>query len=232
MLTLVMILGAVAIGVISPGPSFILVARMAMAPSVGHAGGRRNALAAALGMGVGGVVFAGLALFGLTAVLERVGGLYLGLKLAGGLYLLYLGWRIWRGASRALEVPGAAQGAQQGPCVTQGTPQGPGAAAAAPQGMGKSFLLGLATQLSNPKTAVVYASIFAALLPAHPPAWLAAALLPLLFMLEAGWYSLVALSLSAARPRGAYLRAKTVIDRCAGAVMGLLGARLLLDAGH
>jgi len=212
MLTLVIILGAVAIGVISPGPSFILVARMAMAPSVGHAGGRRNALAAALGMGVGGVVFAGLALFGLTAVLGRVGGLYLGLKLAGGLYLLYLGWRIWRGASRALEITDAA--------------------AAAPQGPGTSFLLGLATQLSNPKTALVYASIFAALLPAHPPAWLVAALLPLLFMLEAGWYSLVALSLSSTRPRGAYLRAKTVIDRCAGAVMGLLGARLLLDSGH
>ena len=212
MLTLVIILGAVAIGVISPGPSFILVARMAMAPSVGHAGGRRNALAAALGMGVGGVVFAGLALFGLTAVLGRVGGLYLGLKLAGGLYLLYLGWRIWRGASRALEITDAA--------------------AVAPQGPGTSFLLGLATQLSNPKTALVYASIFAALLPAHPPAWLVAALLPLLFMLEAGWYSLVALSLSSTRPRGAYLRAKTVIDRCAGAVMGLLGARLLLDSGH
>jgi len=222
MLTLAIILGAVAIGVISPGPSFILVARIAMAPSAGHAGGRRNALAAALGMGVGGVVFAGLALLGLTAVLGRVGGLYLALKLAGGLYLLYLGWRIWRGASRALEVPGVAQGA----------PQESDVATAAPRGTGKSFLLGLFTQLSNPKTALVYASIFAALLPAHPPAWLVAALLPLLFMLEAGWYSLVALSLSSARPRGAYLRAKTLIDRCAGAVMGLLGARLLLDAGH
>ena len=226
MLTLLIILGAVALGVISPGPSFVMVARMAIAVS------RRNALAAALGMGVGGVVFAGLALFGLSAVLDRVGGLYLALKVAGGLYLLTLGWRIWRGAPRALVVPGAATDTPQVPGAATGMPQGPGAATGMPQGLGKSFLLGLATQLSNPKTAVVYASIFAALLPAHPPAWLVAALLPLLFILEAGWYALVAVSLSSARPRGVYLRAKTLIDRCAGAVMGLLGLRLVLGAEH
>src|SRR5664279_4023708 len=98
MLTLLTILGALAVGVVSPGPSFVLIARIAVAVS------RRDALAASVGMGVGGVVFAGLALLGLRALLGAVGGLYLFLKLAGGLYLVYLGvslWRAARGAPRA-----------------------------------------------------------------------------------------------------------------------------------
>jgi len=205
MLALAAILGALALGVISPGPSFVLVARLAVAAS------RRDALAAALGMGVGGVTFASLALVGLTALLAQLGALYFVLKLAGGAYLVFLAWRIWRAAPLPLS---SAMGAR------------PGA-----RGLRAAFLLGLATQLSNPKTALVYASVFAALLPARPPLWMLAALPPLVFALEAGWYATVALSLSAAGPRAAYLRAKTLIDRVAGAVLGVLGARLMFAAG-
>lgn len=46
------IAGAIALGAISPGPSFVLVARTAVARS------RTDGLATALGMGVGGVFFA------------------------------------------------------------------------------------------------------------------------------------------------------------------------------
>jgi threonine/homoserine/homoserine lactone efflux protein len=205
-LTLLTILGALALGVVSPGPSFVLVARTAVAVS------RRDALAAALGMGVGGVAFAALALLGLQALLAAVSGLYLALKVAGGLYLLYLGVSLWRAAPRALALaPGAI---------------------ARPAGLRRSFAIGLATQMSNPKTAVVYGSIFAALLPAEPSLTLVAALPPLVFLLEAGWYSVVALVLSSDRPRAAYLRAKTALDRSAGAVMGVLGLRLIFEAGR
>ena len=57
------ILGAFLIGAISPGPSFVLVARISIARS------RRDGLAAALAMGVGGVILGGLALVGLRALL-------------------------------------------------------------------------------------------------------------------------------------------------------------------
>jgi threonine/homoserine/homoserine lactone efflux protein len=90
------ILGTLLIGAISPGPSFVLVARTAVAAS------RRDGLAAALGMGVGGVVFGGLALLGLSAVLTQVPWLYAGFKLLGGLYLAYLAVRLWRGAARPI----------------------------------------------------------------------------------------------------------------------------------
>src|SRR5262245_32689218 len=92
------ILGTLALGAMSPGPSFVLVARTAVARS------RQDGLAAALGMGVGGAFFCGLALLGLIALLSSVEWLYLLLKFAGGFYLIYLAIMIWRGAKQPLAV--------------------------------------------------------------------------------------------------------------------------------
>ncbi|PWC41181.1 LysE family transporter [Azospirillum sp. TSO22-1] len=203
-IALLSILGALAVGAVSPGPSFVLVARTSIAVS------RRDGLAAALGMGVGGVVFCALALLGLHAVLAAVPALFVALKVAGGLYLVYLGVFIWQGARQPIAVPDTAGGGGHG--------------------AGRSFGFALATQLSNPKTAVVYASIFAALLPADPPLWVSAVLPPAIFAIEAGWYALVAVAFSAGRPRAAYLRSKAWIDRAAGAVMAALGVRLVAEA--
>src|SRR5262245_43242239 len=120
-LALLTILGTLAIGAMSPGPSFVVVVRASAALS------RRDGLAAALGMGVGGLTFAALALAGLQAVLMQVPLLYSILKVAGGGYLIYLGYRIWRGAKTPLA---ASNGGQ---------PAG--------SGWRKSFAIALATQL-------------------------------------------------------------------------------------
>ena len=87
---------ALSIGAASPGPSFLVVARLAVSSS------RGDGLYAALGMGVGGLIFACLALLGLHGLLLAVPSLYVVLKVLGGLYLVYLGIRIWRGAGRPL----------------------------------------------------------------------------------------------------------------------------------
>ena len=50
------------------------------------------------------------------------------------------------------------------------------------------------------------------------------------FVIETGWYALVALVLSSEGPRLAYLRFKTWIDRAAGGVMIALGIRLAASA--
>jgi len=202
---LLAIAGALAIGAMSPGPSFVLVSRIAVTAS------RPNGLAAALGMGVGGVVYGGLGLFGLQAILAQVEWLYLILKVLGGLYLLWLALALWRTAAQPITVPKTAEGR--------------------PRSVRRSFTLAAVTQLSNPKAAVVYGSIFAAFLPPQVPAWTFAVLLPAIFAIEAGWYTIVALVFSADRPRAVYLRWKRWFDRAAGSVMGALGLRLILGAG-
>ena len=205
MIVLLSIVGTVLIGAMSPGPSFVLVSHTAIVRS------RRAGLAAALGMGLGGAIFALLALAGLHAVLVRVEWAYLAFKLLGGGYLVYLGLRIWRGASLPLP-PERAGGVEHSAAAW------------------RSLAIGLATQLSNPKTALVYASIFAAFLPPAPERFLFIALPIGVFVIEAGWYAAVALVFSAARPRAAYGRAKHVVDRLAGLVLAGLGVRLVWDA--
>jgi threonine/homoserine/homoserine lactone efflux protein len=174
-LPLFAILGALLLGAISPGPSFVFVVRTAVAQS------RTEGLAAALGMGVG----------------------------AGGLYLLYLAWKIWSHAADPITVETS------------------GSAAANP---GRAFALGLLTQLSNPKIVAVFGAVFAALLPANSEPWLYWALPPLIFLQETLWYAIVALAFSSSKPRALYLGAKLWVDRAAAAFIGVLGVRLIIEA--
>ncbi len=69
-LSIISITGAIALGAMSPGQSFILVARTAVASS------RGDGMAVALGMGVGCFVFALLALLGLQSLLLALPWLY------------------------------------------------------------------------------------------------------------------------------------------------------------
>jgi len=203
LLPLFAILGALLVGAISPGPSFVYIVRTSVAQS------RRDGLAGALGMGVGAFIYGALALAGLRTLMTEAGWLYVALKVAGGLYLIYLAVKIFRGAREPVAVAMAGSSAGN---------------------VGRSFWLGLATQLSNPKIVAVFGAVFAALLPANPPLWLDLAVPPLIFVQETSWYAIVALAFSSSRPRALYLRAKLWIDRAAGLVIGALGVRLILDA--
>ena len=194
-------------GAISPGPSFLMIARTAVAVS------RADGFAAALGMGAGGVTFAFAALVGLQALFTAVPWLYVALKIAGGTYLVYLALRIWHGATTPLAIGDISQAASRRQLI-------------------RSFAAGLLTQLSNPKTAIVYAGIFAALLPREIQPWFFVMLPLMTFVIEAGWYSIVVFVLSAAAPRNAYLRNKATLDRIAAAVLGVLGFRLAVGAAE
>jgi threonine/homoserine/homoserine lactone efflux protein len=171
---------------------------------------RANGIAAALGMGIGGMFFASAALLGLQTVLLTVPTVYVALKVLGGLYLCYLGYRMIRGSAKPLAASAT------------GSP--------ADRSVQHSFWLGLTTQMSNPKTAIVHASVFAAFLPDGVSWSLALGLLLSVFAVEAGWYALVAAVLSSTAPRRTYLRYKTAIDRVAGAAMVGLGLRLVTSA--
>ena len=199
------IAAALTLGAMSPGPSFILVARTSLAVS------RRDGLAAAVGMGVGGVLFSAIAVLGLLAIFTAVPLIHLALKVLGGAYLVYLGYQIWRGARQALVIENASRQSQ-------------------PAQVWRSFVLGLVTQVSNPKTAIVYASVFASLLPRDIPPLGLVAVPVMVFAIETLWYSVVALALSSPSPRARYLASKAWIDRTAGAIMSSLGLKLIFEA--
>ena len=80
--------------VLLPGPDTMLVA--------GHAARRgfRAGMAAIGGIQLGGLFYMALCGFGFLSVLNAVPGLFLTVKIAGALYLLYLGVQMLRGAIR------------------------------------------------------------------------------------------------------------------------------------
>jgi threonine/homoserine/homoserine lactone efflux protein len=200
------ILAAQALGAISPGPSFLFVVRTSVAIS------RKDGLAAAAGMGLGAAIVTALALVGVRAVIAQVEWLYIGFKLLGGAYLVYLAFRLWQGS------------------MTKSSHTEYGAPPVPRRGVGRSFLMALATQLSNPKTLVVISGIYAALLPTHVPLWMYLAIPPIDFMMEGGWYAFVAVAMSSSRPRAVYLGAQGWIDRAAGTLLGVLGLRLIYES--
>ena len=202
-LTLTGIIGALFVGVMSPGPSFILITRVAVSTS------RSNAIAASIGMGIGGVLFAIIALLGIQSILIAVPALYIALKVFGGLYLCYLAYSIFKNSkTEIIEQP-------HKNTLTS---------------MKSSFCLGLITQTSNPKTAIVYASVFAAFLPTSYSLLFSIGLLLIVFTVEASWYMCVALLMSSAQSKQVYLNYKTRLDRLAGVVMSGLGIKLLSTA--
>ena len=187
---------AIAIGAASPGPSFVFVARQAMAR------GGKSALAAALGMGIAGALFASVAATGIGTVVSSVPALFIAVRVLGSSYLAYIGVTMIRFSSKPLE-------------VVEGS---------ATAGIWQGFK----TQASNPKTIVVYASVFAALMPHSPANWLYAALPATIGAIETAWYVVVALLFASSVAAKGYARAKTHIDRIAGLVMIVLAIKLAI----
>ena len=198
------ILGSIAaallLGAMSPGPTSIYVAKNSIAIS------RQHGLFTALGTGLGAAIFALLAVLGLQAFLLAVPSAYLALKICGGLYLLWMAFKIIKHAKEPVDA---------------------GQDTAAQMSLRRAFTTGLITQLSNPKIAIILASIFTALLPKEIPTYFYFVLPLLCFFIDAGWCSLVAVALSAEKPRRIYLKFKAGFDRAAGAVMTVLGLKLI-----
>lgn len=181
--------------ILSPGPAVIACVRTAAA----H--GARAALPYGIGLALGAALWAAFALAGLSVVFHLVPVLYVALRVAGGLYLLWLAWRLWQGASAPLPAAARAGGVWQG----------------------------VALNLSNPKPAIFYSALIVSIFPG-PLGWGAVATILLAaLVIELFWYATMTLAMSAAPVRRAYLGAKLWIDRGAALAVGALGLRLILN---
>jgi threonine/homoserine/homoserine lactone efflux protein len=209
---------ALGIGVISPGPSFLYVAQTAMNKS------RAHGIATSLGMGTGSLLLALMAILGLFVILQTVPVLYIALKTIGGLYLFYIAYNMWKGADDAVTSSSQNISPLSNHKETKGNDNKD------PHGSYyKSYLLGLLTQLSNPKTAIVIGGIFMAFLPAQVPDYSTPLLSLMAFIIDAIWYMIVSIALTTARAQRIYLRFKKHINRLASGLMALLGLKLAFN---
>ena len=123
---------AIALGlVLTPGPNMIYLVSRSITQ------GRRAGLVSLGGVALGFAIYLAAATLGLTAIFVVVPELYLAVKLAGAGYLAYLAWKTLRPGGGSVFAP------QQLP----------------PDSPRKLFLMGLVTNLLNPKIAILYLAL-------------------------------------------------------------------------
>ncbi|OHX14742.1 LysE family translocator [Chromobacterium sphagni] len=190
---------------LSPGPDNLMVL------SQGISRGRRQGMVFGLGCALGCLNHTLLAALGISALIAASPLAFTALKLAGGGYLVYLGW----GAVRS---PGASFRADPNDAGPQGS-------------LAATFRRGLIANAINPKVVLFFLAFLPQFVnPAHGSAGLQTAILGTLFTLQGavifgalGYFSgHVGQWLAKSRKAGQWL------DRLAGSIFIALGLRLIL----
>jgi RhtB (resistance to homoserine/threonine) family protein len=190
-----------AVVIASPGPDTALVVRNALF------GGRRLALATALGVSCGLAVWSVAAGIGVAAVLRRSEPAFRALKIVGALYLVWLGIQALRMAWSGREPP---------PTAT------PARSASARRGLRQ----GLLSNLSNPKIVVFFTSFLPQV--ATPDASFAVLLaLGLVFcLMTLAWLCAYAVAVARAGDVLRRRRVRQALESVTGAVLIAFGVRL------
>jgi threonine/homoserine/homoserine lactone efflux protein len=93
---------------------------------------------------------------------------------------------------------------------------------------GTAFRLGFLTNITNPKSALFFGSVFAASFPAAPSPGLQMAAVAMIVSNALCWHILLAYLFSRARVRSSYSRVRGLANRIAATAVGVLGLGLLV----
>ncbi len=186
--------------VLLPGPDTLVVVRNLVR------GGRRLAFRTVLGVLSGLMVWVVTAALGLSAVLRASHDGYLGLRIAGACYLIFLGARSLRSSgAQSLEPAG-------------------------PRKLRTGYPAGLLTDLLNPKVGVFFVTFLPGFIPHGEPVGYVSLLLGAIFIVLTGIYFV--LLLAASKPVLRWLETTHIrrrLDRCTGLVLIGFGLRLALE---
>lgn len=193
--------------IVTPGPDMALITRNALSA------GRRAASVTALGVGAGVLGWAIASTVGVGVLLERSAIAFTALKLAGAMYLGYLGLRSLLGSVRT--GPGVVAQAQA-PAARQLDDRG-------------ALRQGVFGNLLNPKAGVVFVSILPQFVrPGDSPLRLLLMLIAFEVMLQT-WLNLYGYLVSRAGGSRHGARIRQVMERVTGAVLIGLGLRLAVE---
>ncbi len=182
---------------VTPGANVLLISQLAAS---GH---RRAACFAALGISMVALLWSTLAVLGVSAVFAAHPSLRIALQAAGGFYLCYVAFRLWRSGT------GKATGASKAL----------GAIAA--------FRMGFLTNIMNPKSALFFGSVFATSLPPEPSTALLLPAIALVVVNALCWHFFLALAFSQARVQAVYAAQRKGLARVAAVLVCAFGLRLL-----
>ena len=188
-------------GAMSPGPSLAVVLKHSL-----H-GGMKNGMLAALSHGIGVGFYACASLLGLGALMTQLPMLYQVLVYGGAAYLAYLGIRILlaKPSSQTLNVE-----------QTKPSPR-----SALQDGFAIAFL--------NPKLAVFFLALFSQFIdPENLTLQVGLIMCLTVFLLDTGWYLLVALLTEISKKRFGFTKANPWFEKLLGVIFIALAVRVVI----
>lgn len=194
---------AVLLALMSPGPNILAV----IGTSMGI--GRRQGIALALGVACGTFLWVSLTVVGFAAVIATYAAVMVVLKVLGGFYLLWLGYKALRSATSTKDVR---------PTIVS------------LEGAWRAyFLRGLTVQMTNPKAALAMIAIVSLGVHSGAPAWVGLSIVFGTTTLSLCAHLLYAVTFSTKPMVVLYTRARRIIDAALGAFFCAMGIRLLTD---
>lgn len=192
---------------LSPGPDIILIAKSSASTT------RRNTIHIIAGISLGIVLWVVLTLLGFTVLVEQFPWIQQVLMLIGGLFLAKMGWAMLSGGLRSLKQSSALEDVP-----------------AQSSAQKNYFLLGLFTNLSNPKTLIYFSSVFSLALSSSASDYLKAQLAVIIPLQTFLTFVLLMLLLSQPKIKAVYQRSGSYIDILSGALFLIFALWLGYDA--
>lgn len=192
---------------LSPGPDVLLVAKSSASTT------RQNTLKIVLGISVGIVVWVLLTLMGFTVLIEQWPWIQQILMLIGGLFLAKMGYAMLKGGVLTLKQETTLQGLIEQPPKNY-------------------FMLGLLTNLSNPKTLIYFSSVFSLALSSSASTHLKTQLAIIIPIQTFLVFTVFMFIMSMPKVKNIYQKSGSYIDIISGALFVIFAVWLWLDAFH
>jgi threonine/homoserine/homoserine lactone efflux protein len=176
--------------------------------------GRRHGFATALGVSTGALIWGACAAVGVSALLAASTAAYTAVRIAGAVYMIWLGSRLLLRALR---------GAAGEPLAAAGSTSS--------RAIGRSWARGLLTNLLNPKIGAFYVAVLPQFIPAHDSHLAVGLLLAFVHDLEGlVWFTAIILGTHSVRTLLTRRAGRRAVDGATGATLIGFGLKLGLSA--
>jgi len=191
------------LAVMSPGPDFVMVLKNALQYN------RKIAVYTALGISLGIGVHILYSIWGIAYLLQQNHALFTGIKIAGALYLIYMGIRTWQSARENIEVK------------AMHTP--------ANISIFEAIKIGFVTNVLNPKASLFFLSIFSVVIPPDVPLWVLLIISAMLIVVTFLWFAFVSYLFTNPQVVKRYQKIEKYLLLILGLILILLGAGIILE---
>jgi len=196
------IFGIHLLAVMSPGPDFIMVLRNALQYN------RKTAIWTALGISMGIAIHVLYSVFGVALLLQKNQNLFTLIKLAGALYIIYMGYKTLKEGQKELSFQ---HSGNQIPATWQ------------------AIKTGFITNVLNPKASLFFLSIFSVLIPPDTPARILTGIGVMLITVTFLWFALVSIIFTNNKVVRRYEKYEKYILKIFGILLIVLGLSIIFE---